>query len=49
VDGRGGDGEETGERRIRVRRGNYGEECCGVRKILKIDPGERLYLFKRMT
>lgn len=43
-------GNEKGEEKIRERRGHSWEgECPGVKKILKIDLDERLYLFKRMT
>jgi len=36
-------GKEKGSER------QLGRGCCGVQKILKIDPDERLYLSKRMT
>jgi len=38
VEGKGGDGEGKGEGKIREKRRNWGGECCGVQKILRIDP-----------
>jgi len=40
-------GKEKGEGRIKERRGNYGGSVVECKKILKIDPAERLYLFER--
>jgi len=44
--------EEMGKENGENDKGNERElrrGCRGVQKILKIDPDERLYLFKRMT
>jgi len=49
VEGRRGDGERKGGGKDKEKERGLSRECCGVQKKLKIDPYERLYLFKRMT